>query len=238
MYTVIENVNIASKTYKMTLAGDFTNIKSPGQFVNIKLDGFFLRRPISVCDYDRDSLTIVYKTVGGGTEKMSLLEKGTELDILTGLGNGFSTFNSGDAPLLIGGGVGLPPMFALAKKLVSENKTPRVIAGFNTAVEVFMKDEFDALGIPCDVATADGTYGHKGLVTDLMDVDYSYFYACGPLPMLKAVCKFSVADGELSLEERMGCGFGICMGCSIETARGPKRICTDGPVFRKEDLIF
>lgn len=238
MYKVILNEKIAKSTYKMTLKGDTSEIKAPGQFVNIKLDGFFLRRPISICEYDTDTFTIIYKTVGDGTEKMSKFSEGTELDILVGLGNGFDTSKSGQAPLLIGGGAGLPPMLALAKKLLSEGKNPTVIAGFNSADEVFLEDEFKKISVPCIITTVDGSHGVKGLVTDAMNYDYTYFYSCGPIPMLKAVSEKSKTDGEISLEERMGCGFGVCMGCSRKTVKGAKRVCKDGPVFKKEEIIW
>ena len=238
MYKVLYNRKIAKKTYKMVLEGDTSKIKNAGQFVNIKLGGLFLRRPISICDYDFETVTVIYKVVGEGTERMSKMPVGTELDVLTGLGNGFDTSGSGQAPLLIGGGAGLPPMLALAKKLVSEGKKPTVIAGFNSKDEVFLEDEFEKISVPFTVTTLDGSYGIKGLVTDAMNTDYTYFYSCGPLQMLKAVSEKSKTDGEISLEERMGCGFGICMGCSRKTVKGSKRICKDGPVFRKEEIIW
>ena len=238
MYKVSYNKKIAKNTYKMVLEGDTSNIKASGQFVNIKLDGLFLRRPISICDFDSETITIIYKVVGEGTKQMSEIPVGAELDVLAGLGNGFDTSKSGQSPLLIGGGAGLPPMLALAKELLSEGKKPTVIAGFNTKDEVFLEDEFKKLSVPFTVTTLDGSYGIKGLVTDTMKSDYTYFYACGPLPMLKAVSDKADTDGEISLEERMGCGFGVCMGCSRRTVKGSKRICKDGPVFRKEEIIW
>ena len=222
----------------MTLRGDVSEITSSGQFVNIQLDGFFLRRPISVCDYSDGTLTLIYKVVGGGTEYMSKLGNGAELDILTGLGNGYDTSLSGEKPLLLGGGVGVPPLYNLAKKLVSEGKNVSVVLGFNTKDEIFYEKEFAALGAAVTVATADGSYGVKGFVTDAMPEDYTYFYTCGPEPMLKAVYKATKTSGQMSFEERMGCGFGACMGCSCKTLTGYKRICKDGPVMKKEEILW
>ncbi len=222
----------------MELKGDTSAITRPGQFVNIKVEGEFLRRPISVCDYSEDSLTLLYKVVGKGTEKMSKLEGG-ELDLLIGLGNGYDTGKSGDNPLLIGGGVGVPPMFNLAKTLLKEGKKPTVILGFNTESEIFYEEEFKSLGIKVYVTTVDGSYGVKGFVTDVMkDLEYSYFYTCGPMPMFKAIEKTAKGSGQFSFEERMGCGFGACMGCSCKTKYGSKRICVDGPVLEREEIIW
>ena len=233
------NRKIAENTYEARLVGDVSDITAAGQFVNIKLDGFYLRRPISVCDVVGDELTIIYKAVGRGTEKMAEAEAGAEWLTLTGLGNGYDLSKSGDAPLLIGGGAGVPPMFLLAKKLIAEGKKPTVILGFNTQKEVFYKEEFTNIGAKVIVATADGSEGVKGFVTDAMDgVDYTYFYTCGPEPMLKAVYNKSATSGQFSFEERMGCGFGACMGCSCETKYGNKRICRDGPVLVKEEIIW
>ncbi len=240
IYEVSENRRLAENVYKMVLLGDSTEITRPGQFINIKLSGFFLRRPISVCDYDKDSITIIYKTVGSGTEKMAQMRPGTKLDILTGLGNGFDTQKSGERPVLVGGGVGVPPMYNLAKKLTAEGKKPIMIMGFNKASEVFYKEEFEKLGTQTYLATADGSAGAKGFVTDVLDPawDYTYIYACGPEPMLKALYQKSRTGGEFSFEERMGCGFGACMGCSCKTKYGNKRICKDGPVLEKEEIIW
>lgn len=239
IFTVTENRKIASSVYEMTLSGDTSAVTAPGQFVNIRLDGFFLRRPISVCDCESGTLRLIYKVVGNGTQAMSKLQNGTELDVLTGLGNGYNTGKSGDRPLLLGGGVGVPPMYMLAKKLISEEKDVTVILGFNTENEVFYENEFQALGAKVLVTTADGSKGIKGFVTDAMDkVDYTYFYTCGPEPMLKAVYNKSTTSGQFSFEERMGCGFGACMGCSCKTKYGNKRICKDGPVLEKEEIIW
>lgn len=239
IFTVTENRKIASSVYEMTLSGDTSAVTAPGQFVNIRLDGFFLRRPISVCDCESGTLRLIYKVVGNGTQAMSKLQNGTELDVLTGLGNGYNTGKSGDRPLLLGGGVGVPPMYMLAKKLISEEKDVTVILGFNTENEVFYENEFQALGAKVLVTTADGSKGIKGFVTDAMDkVDYTYFYTCGPEPMLKAVYNKSTTSGQFSFEERMGCGFGACMGCSCKTKYGSKRICKDGPVLEKEEIIW
>ncbi len=230
---------IARDVVKATLLGNTDAITASGQFVNIKVDGFFLRRPISVCDYDEGRLTIIYKTVGEGTEAMSKFEAGHELDILVGLGNGYDTSVSGERPLLIGGGVGVPPMYNLCRKLVAEDKEPTVVLGFNSAADVFYEDEFKALGARVIVSTVDGSYGVRGFVTDAMaGVDYSYFYTCGPEPMLKAVYNTTSTSGQFSFEERMGCGFGACMGCSCKTKYGNKRICKDGPVLVKEEIIW
>ena len=239
IFKIKSQQTIAKDIVKMELEGNTDGITASGQFVNIKLDGFYLRRPISVCDYDKNSLTLIYKIVGEGTLAMSKYEKGTELDILTGLGNGYDLSKSGDAPLLIGGGVGVPPMYNLCKKLVSEGKKPTVILGFNSKCDVFYEKEFAALGAKVLVTTADGSYGIKGFVTDAMDgLDYTYFYTCGPELMFKAVYNASKTSGQFSFEERMGCGFGACMGCSCKTKYGNKRICKDGPVLEKEEIIW
>ena len=237
IFEIKENRCLAPKVYRVTLAGDTSGISAPGQFVNIKLDGFFLRRPISVCDWGDGSLTLIYKTVGDGTEALSEMRAGEKLDLLVGLGNGYSTEKSGIRPLLIGGGVGVPPLYALCKRLMGEGKKPKVILGFNTASEIFYKDEFRALGADVVVTTADGTSGIKGFVTEGMkETEYTYIYACGPLPMLNAVNAVAQTGGQFSFEERMGCGFGACMGCSCKTKSGAKRICKDGPVLEREEI--
>lgn len=239
IFTVLSNEKIAVNTFKTVLEGDTSAITASGQFVNIKLDGFYLRRPISVCDYDGESLTIIYKVVGKGTEYMAGLSKGDKLDILTGLGNGYDLTKSGNNPLLIGGGAGVPPMYNLCRKLLAEGKKPTVIMGFNTSDEIFYEEEFKKLGVDTIVATADGSKGVKGFVTDAMkDISYSYIYTCGPEPMLKAIYNAAESGGQFSFEERMGCGFGACMGCSCETKYGNKRICKDGPVLDKEEIIW
>ena len=240
IFKIEKNECIAKNTYKMVLLGDTSGIGGCGQFVNIALEGYYLRRPISVCDYDAKKLTLIYKAVGEGTEYMATLPAGHELDILVGLGNGYDTQKSGAAPLLLGGGVGVPPLYALCKKLIAEGKKPTVILGFNTAEEVFCREDFEALGARVLVATADGSVGTKGFVTDAMKEveNYTYFYTCGPLPMLKAIYNATVTSGQFSFEERMGCGFGACMGCSCKTNFGNKRICKDGPVFEKEEILW
>ena len=239
-YTIVSNKCIAKNTYEMVLSGDSSAFSTPGQFLNIKLDGYFLRRPISVCDYDENTITIIYKVVGKGTEKMSGLQSGDKLDILTGLGNGFDTAKSGDKPIVVGGGVGVPPMYNLAKKLIKEGKTVTAILGFNSADEVFYKDEFEKIGTNVIVTTVDGSCGIMGFVTDAIKTldSYTYFYTCGPEPMLKAIYDATKTSGQLSFEERMGCGFGACMGCSCKTKYGNKRICKDGPVLVKEEIIW
>ncbi len=239
IFEIKENMALTDSVYKMRLVGDTSEIVRTGQFINIKLDGFFLRRPISVCDREGDSVTIIYKVVGKGTSLMSKMAVGDKLDILTGLGNGYDTEKSKEKPLLVGGGVGVPPLYMLAKKLISEGKQVSVILGFNTKSEIFYEDEFKKLGASVKVTTADGSYGIKGFVTDaLSDIDYTYFYSCGPEPMLKALYKASSTSGQLSFEERMGCGFGACMGCSCHTVTGNKRICKEGPVLEKEEIIW
>ena len=238
VFTIIDNQKIAKDVYKMTLRGDTLAIKNAGEFVNLKIDGFYLRRPISVCDVEGDVLTLIYKVVGGGTEAMSAMEKGTELLVMTGLGNGYDLEPAGDAPLLIGGGVGVPPMYLLAKRLLALGKHVTVILGFNTADEVFYEDEFKALGCDVKVTTVDGSHGIKGFVTDALPEEYSYFYTCGPMPMFRALFKATSTSGQFSFEERMGCGFGACMGCSCKTITGYKRICKDGPVLKKEEIIW
>jgi len=239
IFTIISNEKIAKNTYKMVLSGTGEGC-APGKFVNIKIEGFFLRRPISVCNYEDGKLTLVYKAVGKGTEAMAKMGAGTELSVLAYLGNGYDLTKSGDAPMLIGGGVGVPPLYMCAKKLAEAGKKVTVILGFNTAEEVFYKDEFEALGARVLVATADGSVGTKGFVTDAMkEVEgYSYFYTCGPEPMLKAVYNATATSGEFSFEERMGCGFGACVGCTCKTKYGNKRICKDGPVLVKEEIIW
>ncbi len=238
IFKITENVNIAKKVYRMVLAGDTEAVKNPGEFINIRLDGFYLRRPISVCDADGSCVTIIYKAVGKGTQRMSRMTAGEELQILTGLGNGYDLSLSGDRPLLIGGGVGVPPLYLLAKRLLAQGKQVSVILGFNTADEVFYEEEFRALGCAVTVTTVDGSRGVKGFVTDALPEGYTYFYTCGPEPMLKAVYKATNTPGQMSFEERMGCGFGACMGCSCKTLTGYKRICKDGPVMKKEEILW
>ena len=239
IFKILTNEEIAPQVMKMTLSGDCSDITAPGQFVNIKLDGLFLRRPISVCDVENGVLTIIYKVVGKGTEQMSKMQKGENLDILSGLGNGYDTTLSDFAPVLIGGGVGVPPLYMLAKKLKSEGKKVSVVLGFNKASEIFYENEFKKIADTVIVTTVDGSYGVKGFVTDaIKDMDYTYFYTCGPEPMLKALFKATKTQGQLSFEERMGCGFGACMGCSCKTIFGNKRICKEGPVLKKEELLW
>ena len=237
IFTIVENKALTRDVFKMVLEGDTSAITASGQFVNIQLAGKFLRRPISVCDYDDSTLTIIYKVVGKGTEQMSRMREGS-LDVLTGLGNGYDMTLAGDAPVLIGGGVGVPPMYGLAKRLTQQGIKCKVILGFNTKEEIFYEDEFKALGCDVTVTTVDGSYGVKGFVTNAMDENSSYFYTCGPEPMLKAVYKASVTSGQMSFEKRMGCGFGACMGCSCKTLTGYKRICKEGPVMMKEEILW
>lgn len=238
LFTILKNEPLTDSVYRMVLKGDTAAITAPGQFVNIKLDGLYLRRPISVCDCVGDQLTLVYKVVGKGTEQMSTMAGGEQLDVLTGLGNGYNTAPAGDTVLLLGGGVGVPPLYMLAKELIKQGKNVSVVLGFNTAREVFYEQEFKAIGAAVTVTTVDGSYGTKGFVTDALPTNYDYFFTCGPEPMLKAVYKHTVTSGQFSFEERMGCGFGACMGCSCKTVTGYKRICKDGPVLTKEEILW
>lgn len=236
-YKILSNEKIARDVYKMVLEGDTQYITAPGQFINIRLEGKFLRRPISVCDCDGSTITIIYKVVGSGTEYMSKLETGAFLDILTGLGNGYDISKS-TKPLLIGGGAGVPPLYMLAKKLIASGQKPVAILGFNTKDEIFYEQEFKSIGCDVRVTTVDGSYGIKGYVTNAFPDDYDYFYTCGPMPMFRAIEKAAKTSGQYSFEERMGCGFGACMGCSCKTKYGSKRICKDGPVLEREEIIW
>lgn len=238
IFKIVENKQLVPNVYKMRLLGDVSEITACGQFINIQLDGLYLRRPISVYDRDDVSVTIIYKVVGKGTEQMAKMQSGETLDVLTGLGNGYDLSLSGDKPLLLGGGVGVPPLYMLAKKLREQGKSVSVVLGFNTESEIFCEEDFKKLGCDVTVTTADGSYGKKGFVTDAYPEEYSYFYTCGPEPMLKAVYKTASTDGEMSFEERMGCGFGACMGCSCKTIAGYKRICKDGPVMKKGEILW
>ncbi len=240
-FRIASNERIAAKTYRMVLEGDTSDFTAPGQFANVAVEGKFLRRPISVCDYSEGSLTLLYDVVGDGTRQMSEMKPGTVLNLLTGLGNGFDTEVKTQRPVLVGGGIGVAPLLNLAKALRRAGKEPEIILGFNTAADVVLEKEFKDMGFRTVVTTADGSYGVKGFVTDApgwKEDAYDYFYACGPMPMLRALCGIPVIPGELSLDERMACGFGVCMCCSLETRDGAKRICKDGPVFKKEELIW
>lgn len=238
IFKISLNEKLVDNVYKMILEGDTSDITACGQFINIQLDGLYLRRPISVCDCDENTVTIIYKVVGKGTEQMSKMAVGEQLDVLTGLGNGYDLSLSGDAPVLLGGGVGVPPLYMLAKKLIKQCKSVSVVLGFNTADEVFYEQEFKNLGCDVTVTTVDGSYGVKGFVTNAYPKNYTYFYTCGPEPMLKAIYNTSLTSGQMSFEERMGCGFGACMGCSCKTIAGYKRICKDGPVMLKEEILW
>lgn len=237
-FEIVKNEALTADVYKMELAGDTSAITASGQFVNIRLAGKFLRRPISVNDCTEGLLTIIYKVVGEGTAQMAKMLPGEQLDILTGLGNGYDLADAGDHPVLLGGGVGVPPLYMLAKQLIAAGKRVSAVLGFNKASEVFYAEEFAALGCDVTVTTADGSLGVKGFVTDALPKDYTYFYTCGPEPMLKAVYRATVTSGQMSFEERMGCGFGACMGCSCKTLTGYKRICREGPVMRKEEILW
>jgi len=237
--TILENKKIAKDIMKMVLAGDTSSLTKPGQFINIKLEGKYLRRPISVCDYDDKTVTIIYKIVGSGTEQMAKMKDNETLDILVGLGNGFDISYSGNNPVVIGGGVGIPPMYSVCKELIKKGAEVTAILGFNSADDVFYKEEFEALGAKVYITTADGSMGKKGFVTDVLkDLTYSYFFTCGPMPMFKAIEQTATTSGQYSFEERMGCGFGACMGCSCKTKYGNKRICKDGPVLIREEIIW
>jgi len=238
--TVTENKPIteSGSVYRMKLGGDVEDAGRPGQFVNVKVDGCYLRRPISVCDLEDGELTLVYKVVGKGTEILSQALPGDAFDVLTGLGNGYDLDKAGERPLLLGGGVGVPPLMYLAKELARRGAKPSAVIGFNTAAEVFGEAGLSRYCEGLAVTTADGSYGAKGFVTDALPPFYTYFYTCGPMPMLKAVYRRTVTDGQFSFEERMGCGFGACMGCAVKTVSGPKRICKDGPVLCKEEIIW
>ena len=238
IFEIVENVALTKDVFRMKLKGDTSHVTASGQFINIQIDGFYLRRPISVCDCEDDIITIIYKVVGKGTEEMSKMQGGN-LDVLTGLGNGYDTALSGDKPLLLGGGVGVPPLYMLCKKLINEGKNVTVVLGFNKKEEIFYEEEFKKLGAEVFVTTVDGSYGIKGFVTTVMEnTDYTHFYTCGPEPMLKAIYNVSKTSGSLSFEERMGCGFGACMGCSCKTITGYKRICKEGPVLSKEEILW
>ena len=239
-WTITENIPLTPDTYRLRLAGDTEAITAPGQFVNLKLSGFYLRRPISVCDWEPGAATLIYKVLGHGTAAMTHLPVGTELDVLTGLGNGYDTSLAGERPLLVGGGVGIPPLYGLTKRLTARGKRVTAVLGFNCAAEQFLVEDFRALGVKVIVLTADGSAGVRGLVTDGMALaqGYSYLYTCGPEAMLRAVYDRCATSGQFSFEERMGCGFGACMGCSCQTKYGNKRICTDGPVLVKEEIIW
>ena len=238
IFTIVENQALTSSVYSMVLEGCTSEIKNPGQFVEVSIPGRFLRRPISVCRWAEGRLTLIYKVVGQGTADLSAMAPGQTLDLLTGLGNGYDLSITGDHPVLLGGGVGVPPMYNLAKKLLEQGKKVSVILGFNTKSEIFYEDEFKALGCDVTVTTVDGSYGVKGFVTDALPEDYTHFCCCGPEPMLKAVYRATTTSGQMSFEERMGCGFGACMGCSCKTLTGNKRICKDGPVMKKEEILW
>lgn len=235
-YTIAENAPIASDVYRLKLEGDTSAITAPGQFLDLRLPGFFLRRPISICDWDERSVTLLYKVVGGGTDWLSRCTLGQTLDALSGLGNGFDVAACGETTLLSGGGIGTAPLFGLAKRLLAAGKTPVAVLGFNTAEDVFYENEFKALGVQTVIATADGSCGTRGFVTDALPEQFDTVCACGPMPMLKALCAKTDKPGQISLEARMGCGFGACMGCTIDTVNGPKRVCREGPVFGREEI--
>ena len=240
LFENVSNRRLAPNVFEMVLRGDCSAVAAPGQFVNLRLDGFYLRRPLSVCNVDGDALTLIYKVVGRGTEAMSRMQPGEKLDALVGLGNGYSLDECSDRPMLIGGGAGVPPMYLLARRLLARGADVTVVLGFNAREEIFYEEEFRALGAKVVVATADGSYGVRGLVTDAMKQlpAPSAVCACGPEPMLKAVYNAADVPGQFSFESRMGCGFGACMGCTCKTKYGAKRICKDGPVLRREEIVW
>ena len=238
LLTVTKNEALTPLIYEMKLAGDVSGVTRAGQFVEIALDGLYLRRPISVCNYEEGELTLIYKVVGKGTDLMSQMAEGTQLDVLTGLGNGFNIDHECEKPLLVGGGVGVPPLYRLTRDLIARGKEVTVVLGFNTESEIFYAEKFEEAGAKVIIATADGSVGVKGFVTNALPENYTHFYTCGPEPMLKAVYKATSTSGQMSFEERMGCGFGACMGCSCKTLTGYKRICKDGPVMMKEEILW
>ena len=239
LFEITEHVAVAKGVYRLVLSGDASAFTAPGQFLNIRIGSLFLRRPISVYDTDfLTSVTVLYRVVGEGTRALSAMTVGETLDVLTGLGNGYDLADAGASPLLIGGGIGIPPLYLLAKLLVKQGLKPQAVLGFNSATDVICEDAFSALGLPVTVTTVDGSYGVRGYATDALPTDYTYFYSCGPEPMLKAVYKITKTSGQFSFEERMGCGFGACMGCSCKTVTGYKRICRDGPVLKKEEILW
>jgi dihydroorotate dehydrogenase electron transfer subunit len=232
---------LTEDTYELTLSGDTSAITAPGQFVNIELPGKFLRRPISVCDWAGKTLTLLVKVVGTGTDQLVNLAPGTALDVLSGLGNGFDMDQAGSHPVLAGGGIGVAPLYGLARRLLDRGVTPTVALGFRSKQDAYYVEEFTALGCPVLIATEDGSLGLKGFVTDAIQTvpECDYVLSCGPLPMLKAVHGLSqLKGGQFSFEARMGCGFGACMGCSVPTKDGYKRVCKDGPILYKEEILW
>jgi dihydroorotate dehydrogenase electron transfer subunit len=239
VFTVADNRPLSRRLSRLRLNGDSSAIAGPGQFVSLSLPGFFLRRPFSVCDWDASGFSIVYEQVGKGTEAMLSLTPGDTLDVLTGLGNGFDLRRAGNAPLLVGGGSGVSPMLGLTRRLLSEGRTPHVILGFSGREDVALLEDFRLIGVCPTVTTLDGSFGLRGFVTDALDdLEPSFFYACGPEAMLRAVSERCACDGQLSFDARMGCGFGACMGCTRPTRSGPKRVCKDGPVFDKGEILW
>ncbi len=239
LFTIRENNEIAPGVYQLILSGDTSGIQKAGQFVDVQIDGHFLRRPFSVCDWDEKTVTVVYRKIGKGTEDLSHFRPGHVTDVLTGLGNGFDTAPSGDKPLLVAGGSGVPMMYALAKALIAEGKTVTAVLGYRTAADIFLAKEIEALGAKVIITTEDGSCGVKGFVTDAMkNLDYTYFYTCGPEAMFEAIDKIAVTSGQFSFEARMGCGYGACMGCTCQTKYGHKRICKDGPVLVREEIVW
>jgi 2-polyprenylphenol hydroxylase and related flavodoxin oxidoreductases len=236
IFEIASNVSVARDVFRMELSGDTRSISASGQFVNVELTGRFLRRPFSICDWDNGKVKLLYKIVGEGTEQLSHMTAGARLNLLIGLGNGFDASQGGDTPTLVGGGLGAVPLPALAKALLRRGAQPRAYLGFASAEDVVLMHELQTLGVETHVATVDGSAGHRGFITDLLP-EGAYVFACGPEPMLRAVYQ-KAASGQFSFESRMGCGFGACMGCTCETNFGNKRICKDGPVLWKEEILW
>ena len=241
LFTVEHTRQLTADTYEMVLSGDTSAITAPGQFVEIELPGKFLRRPISICNWTDEALMLLVKVVGEGTKDLVRSVPGTELDVLSGLGNGFDISKAGEHPVLAGGGIGIAPLYGLAQRMLDAGMTPTVALGFRTAKDVYYLEEFAKLGCRLLVATEDGSAGTKGFVTDCIKAvpECDYVLTCGPLPMLKAVHSLpQLKDGQFSFEARMGCGFGACMGCTIPTKDGYKRVCKDGPILFKEEIVW
>ncbi len=240
-FTLEQARQLTGDVWELTLAGDTSAVTAPGQFVNLELPGKFLRRPISVCDWDEGRLLLLVKEAGAGTRQLVRLPAGTELDTLSGLGNGFDLSAVPENAVLTGGGIGIAPLYGLAKRMIAAGRRPRAVLGFRSKADAFYREEFAALGLEVHIATEDGSLGTRGFVTDVLKTlpEGQYVLACGPTPMLKAVHALpQLSGGQFSFEARMACGFGACVGCTIQTKQGPRRVCKDGPVFQKEDIVW
>lgn len=242
--TIISKTQLCSDVYEMVLQGkEASYVSNPGQFINIKLNDSlqpYLRRPMSISDYSDDTITIVFRVVGEGTKILKEKQVGDQLDCLIGLGNGFEVKKDHKA-ILIGGGLGTPPLYKLGKELVKQGVEVTTVLGFNSKENVFYEDKFKELG-NCYIATMDGSVGQKGTVVDVINqvgLTFDTYYTCGPEPMLKALVKEYPDNGQLSFEARMGCGFGACMGCSCKVKEKPyKRICVEGSVLSSSEVII